>query len=360
MIPIFKPYMPKEVESGLAEILYSGKLSFGKYGKMFEKEVKNYISNDLFISISSYNQAILIALSTLGIINGDEIIASPVSCLASNQPFVVRGVKVVWADVNPSTGTLDVDDVKRRITKKTKAIFLNHYCGYAGNIDEISALAKEKGIYFVEDCVEAFGTIYNGKRIGNTGADVSIFSFQTVRLPNTIDGGGLSFKDKELYNKASKIRDYGIDRAKFRDEMNEINPNCDIKLEGYGALLSEVNSYIGLRQFEKLDQLLEIQRSNALQWKNRLIDSKDIKVVEAIDKVVPNYWVFGVFVENKGEKIQEFRNNGFYATGVHINNNIYSVFDNSIELKGVSEFINSFIALPCGWWLNMLNKKNER
>ena len=188
MIPIFKPYMPENITSGIEDILYSGKLSYGDKGKEFEETLSSYIGNDKVLTISSYNQALLIVLSTLGLKPGDEIIASPVSCLASNQPFVVKGLKVIWADVNPLSGSLSVDDVRSKITTNTKAIFHNHYCGYLGDIEAMNALGKEYGIPVIDDCIEAFGSELHGKKTGNLGTDITVFSFQTVRLPNTVDG----------------------------------------------------------------------------------------------------------------------------------------------------------------------------
>ena len=146
MIPIFKPYMPENIIPEIDKILYSSKLSYGEIGKEFEKKLAVYIDNEKVLTISSYNQALLILLSTLGLKAGDEIITSPVSCLASNQPFVVKGLKVVWADIDPKRGTLNVDDVRSKITSSTKAIFHNHYCGYLGNINEINA---SQYIYFM-------------------------------------------------------------------------------------------------------------------------------------------------------------------------------------------------------------------
>ena len=354
MIPIFKPYMPENIQEGLNEILYSGKLSYGKYGRAFEKKISEYISHKNVLTVSTYNQALLIVLSTLGLKPGDEVIASPVSCLASNQPFVIKGLKVIWADVNPLSGTLSVDDVRSKITSKTKAIFHNHYCGYLGNIEEMNALGKEFEIPVIDDCIEAFGSELNGKKTGNLGTDITIFSFQTVRLPNTIDGGALVFKDKAMFEKAKMIRDYGIDRTHFRDELNEINPLCDINLEGYGALMSEINSFIGLKQMNDIASLIKKQRINAQSWQNIIGDMKAVSSLEITTNTLPNRWVYGVLAKNKIETIKEFREDGFYATSVHINNNIYSVFKNKVELKGVNEFINHFVAIPCGWWLNKI------
>lgn len=352
MIPIFKPYMPERITEELEKILYSGNLAFGKYGKQFEETIKAYLNSKNVLTISSYNHALLIVLSALGLKPGDEIIASPVSCLASNQPFAVKGLRVIWADVEPSTGTMDVEDVKRKISKKTSAIFHNHYCGYLGYIDEINAIGQEYGIPVIDDCIEAFGSELNGRKTGDLGSDISVFSFQTVRLPNTIDGGALVFKKKELCDRAKLIRDYGIDRASFRNELNEINVDCDIKLEGYGGLMSEINSLIGLKQMSNISSLLERQRKNAKKWDQILLEKKGIKSLKLTPNSLPNYWVYGTIADNRNNTIKEFRKFGYYATSVHINNNIYSIFNNKKELKGVDEFIDHFVALPCGWWIN--------
>jgi dTDP-4-amino-4,6-dideoxygalactose transaminase len=353
MIPIFKPYMPEGIMPEIEKILYSGNLAFGKYGKLFEQSLKEYIGNERTLTVSSYNHAMLIVLSTLGLKPGDEVIASPVSCLASNQPFIIKNLKVIWADVNPKTGSINPDDIRKRITSKTKAIFHNHYCGYVGEIEEISKIAKEFGLIVIDDAIEAFGAEFQGEKIGNIGSDITVFSFQTVRLPNTIDGAAISFKDQDLFEKALKIRDYGIDRSKFRNSLGEISDAYDIKLEGYGALMSEINSYIGIEQMKNIESLLAKQQQNAIIWNNKISEEKEIVPLLINKDTIPNYWVYGVLCENKIQALEKFRSDGWYATGVHINNNIYSVFNNKEELKGVNEFINSYLALPCGWWFDL-------
>lgn len=352
MIPIFKPYMPKQIFPELEEILYSGNLAYGKYGQLFEAALAKYIDNPQIITVSSYNQAMLMALSILDLKHGDEIIASPVSCLASNQPFVIKGLRVIWADIDPNTGSLCVEDVRKKINTKTKAIFHNHFCGFLGNITAINQLAKQHGLWVVDDCIEAFGSEFEGKKAGNLGADLSIFSFQTVRLPNTVDGAAISFSSRELYEKAKLIRDYGIDRRNFRTTLGEINPQCDITIEGYGATMSEINSFIGCKQMEDIPLLLEKQQNNAHYWNDFFLESKSIRPLQLSPNTRPNYWVYGVLCEDKSKALASFRDKNYYATSVHINNNIYSVFKNHEKLKGVNDFMVKYIALPCGWWMN--------
>lgn len=354
MIPIYKPFMPANIGLELNEILYSGQLSYGQYGKAFEASIKKFIGCEYVLTVSSYNMAMLVAIATLDLKSGDEIIASPVSCLASNQPFATQGIQIVWADIDPLTGMLDPVDVKRKIGPKTKAIAHNHFCGYVGKVNEINQLGKEFGIPVIDDAIEAFGSVYGGEKIGNLGTDVTVFSFQTVRLPNTIDGGAIAFAKKEDFEKALFIRDYGIDRSRFRLESGEINPECDIQLPGYGCLMSELNSYIGLRQMDEIQSLLELQTKNAEKWNLDLLKQSDIKPLGLVSDTQPNYWVFGTLSDNKQATIQYFKSSGYFATGVHINNNIYSVFNNHAELAGVNQFQQQFVAIPCGWWVEKI------
>ena len=212
----------------------------------------------------------------------------------------------------------------------------------------------EHGIPVIDDCVEAFGSKYKGNYTGNLGTDVTIFSFQTVRLPNTIDGGAIVFKDSDLYKKALLTRDFGIRRDIFRDENNEISAKCDISLSGYGATMSDINSYIGCCQMDEIMMLLESQQRNAKKW-DVIIEQTYPRFyrLNQRDQIQPNYWVYGFLCDRKIEVMLDFRKQGYYASGVHLNNNCYSVFGNTEKLCGVNDFMKKFVAIPCGWWLNL-------
>jgi len=351
MIPLYKPYMPAELPE-LDAILHSGALAFGKYGKEFEQKLQSFVGVNQLTLVNSFNSAILVALATLGIRPGDEIIASPMACLASNQPHITTGTKVVWADVDPLTGTLNPERVKKKITSKTKAIFHNHYCGYPGYVDEINEIGHDFGIPVVDDAIEAFGSEYKGSKIGNIGTDATIFSFQAVRLPTTIDGGAVVFKDKKLYEKSLLVRDSGIDRKYFRDDLGEINPDYDIKISGFGATMSDVNSYIGLQQLNDIEKLIEKQRNNAKYWDDLICKKFPYySTLNCRKEVYPNYWVYGILTDKKVEALLKFRDMGYHSSGVHFPNNYYSVFGKQEKLPGVDEFYSRFLAIPCGWWV---------
>lgn len=352
MIPLYKPYMP-EVPL-VDEILHSGQLAYGKYGKEFERLLREFFTVENLIVTNSYNLAILVSLSALGIQPGDTVIASPMACLTSTQPLLSAGINIRWGDVDPATGTLSPDSVLNLMPIKPKAIIHNHFCGFVGYVDEINEIGREYGVPVIDDCIEAFGSEYKGRKLGNTGTDITVFSFNAVRVPNTLDGGAIVFKRKELFEKSLLIRDAGIDRSCFRDSLGEINPDCDISLIGHSATMDEVKGYIGSRQMTKVDWILKRQRQNALAWDQILMNDDNLIPIKS-KTCQPNYWVYGTLAKNKSEAIVRYRNKGFYASGVHINNNIYSVFKDKSRLPGVNEFNGRFVALPCGWWADIEN-----
>lgn len=351
MIPLYKPFMP-DVPL-VNEILHSGQLAYGKYGREFENILRTYFKTEKLLVTNTFNMAILVALTTLGLKPGDKAIVSPMACLASTQPLLSMGIKVIWSDIDPKLGTLDPESVRNLIKHNPKVIIHNHFCGYPGHIDEINAIGLEFGIPVVDDGIEAFGSEYKGKRIGNLGTDVTIFSFNPVRFPNTLDGGVVIFKDETLHKKSILVRDAGIDRSNFRDEYGEIDPSCDIEIVGHSATPMEVGSYIGIQQMKHADEILSKQRSNAQQWDEIFQNNADISPIKC-KELNPNYWVYGVLVLNKLEYLKMFREKGYYASGVHLNNNTYSVFGNQRELPGVRSFYKSFLALPSGWWVDVI------
>lgn len=342
--------MPEKLPE-IDAILHSGALAYGKWGRAFEQSIKDFVGcPEDVLAVNSFTAAIQVVLSTLGIGSADEIIASPQSCLASTQPLATYGAKVVWADIDPARGTLCPESVENKITANTKIIFHNHHCSYPGYIDEINALGRKYGITVIDDCIESFGSRYKGRMLGNLSTDITIFSFQTVRLPNTIDGGAMIFKDRKLYEKAVRVRDLGVDRTTFRDSMGEISPLSDVPMHGYGVTMNEVSSYIGYCQMLDLPDLFESQRINARIWREQIAAQyPDMRLLDTQD-TEPSYWVFGVLSDDKIQTLNHFRELGYSTSGVHVPNTYYSIFGSQGHFPGVEEFYNQFVALPCGWW----------
>lgn len=352
MIPLFKVFMPEGIEDEIGKILHSGQLAYGEYSKKFEEKLRTFVGNQHLLTISG--NSVHFALKLIGIKEDDEVIASPMACLATNQPVAYCGAKMVWADIDPLTASLDPEDVKRKITPKTKAIIHYHWAGYPGYIDEINAIAKEKGIYVIEDASESFGAEYKGNKLGNTTTDIVCYSFTPVRLPNAIDGGGLAFNEKALFEKACLMRDYGINRSKFRDNLGEISSTCDISMPAEGCTMNNISGYVGYNQMDYIDNFYQKQRRNANQWRLKLKSKGDITFLKSREEINPSYWAYTVLTESRDQLLKDFRNGGFYASKMHLRNDFYSVFGTYMnDFKGLNEFSNKQLNLPCGWWINI-------
>jgi dTDP-4-amino-4,6-dideoxygalactose transaminase len=351
MKPLYKVFIPTDIAQDISLVLSSGQISSGKLAKEFEKAVASYIGCNYFLSTNNYNTASQLVWETIGINPGDEIIASPMSCLASNQPLAMKRAKLVWADIDPQVGSLDPSSVKKKITSKTKAILHYHWCGYPGHIDEVLQIASDYGLPVVEDAIESFGTLYKGKLMGNTGADFTLFSFQPTRLPCSVDGGGVVFKSKENFEKATLIRDFGIDRKRFRNHVSEIEESCDISLPGFSGGLNELSAAIGLKSLLQVPSLLGQQRTNAISNKQYLSDEFGISNYVDNRNGDPNYWVFSFLSDDSSQLLVELRKRGVYASRVHLRNDRYSVFGTfDPKLVGVNDFEKRQLSIPSGWW----------
>ena len=346
MIPLFQPFVPENIQNEISTTLYSGQLAFGKEGNAFEQQLNQWLETKNALVVSSYDAALSLILNIFGLKANDEVALSPLCCLRSSQPLARLGVKVVWVDIDPMTGTMSPESLRQKITPRTKLIINYHHLGYVGYSCDIYSIGKHYGIPVLEDCLDGIGGIDHGKKAGTT-CDAAVFSFDAVRLPNTIEGGAIWLSDNRLVELAKLKRDLGIDRALYRDERKEARIDCDIAVTGFACKLNEINSLIGQKQIPLLNQLLNNRAKNADFWQNYLSETKQGTPLKIIYGTIPNYWVFGLLVKNKIEAIDQFRQLGYWASGVHVPNNNYSIFGKEPTLPGVQEFHEHFIALPC-------------
>ncbi len=344
--------MPSGITGTVEDILYSGKLAFGAHGHAFETALNEYLGSSNTVVVSSFGSAIELMLNIFRIGPDSEVIMSPMGCLRSSQPVACRGARIVWADIDPATGTLSPESVEQKITARTRLIVNYHHLGYVGYTDELNRIGAEHGIPVVEDCLDGIGGEYKGKKVGVCG-DAAVISFDAVRLPNAIDGGAVVFRDPELASMARLKRDLGVDRQRYRDGNHEIYPGCDITMTGYACTLSDVHSVIALRQMPELESLLGRRRANADWWRRKLADRTDCRPLHEVPGTRPNYWVFGLLTDRKLELLKEFRAQGYFASGIHLQNNLYSVFGQREKLPGTEEFHRRFLALPTPSWCEL-------
>lgn len=349
-IPMFQPFIPNSLN--FISLLNKNNISYGEYGNLFEESLRTFINNEYTLTFVNFNIAYFSLLGTLGIKTGDEVLVSPLACLESLQPLKAYGLRIKWVDVNYETGLLDLNSILQKITKKTKLIVINHYLGNVADIRSITRLAKDNKIQVINDCIDSFGSRYNNYILGDIIHNSNfIFSFSAVRNPNTVTGACVCFSNNIDFHKCRIIRDNGIDRSIFRLENGEINPNCDIKIIGYSGLMNEISSYIGYIQMLHIDELLERQVKIARKWSTIFSEHFPEIVQNFYTNHDTNYWVYGFHSFDVESTKSKLDNMGFSYSQVHINNNIYSIFEDNSDLPNVSKFMQTFLAVPTGWWV---------
>ena len=248
MIPLFKVHYPKEIGYKIEEVLKRGFITEGEYSDKFEKLFSSYVGNDNTCLVNSCTSALTLAYHASNLSPGDEVITTAMTCMATNEPLHQTGAKIVFADIDPNTGNIDPESVKKKITSKTKLIVGVHWAGQPFDIDEISSIAKENNIKVVEDAAHALGARYNDKRIGSH-SDFVCFSFQAIKHMTTVDGGSISCNNKQDSERIRRLKWFGLDRKFSGGSRWE----QDIVECGYKMHMNNINAVIGIEQMKHVD-----------------------------------------------------------------------------------------------------------
>lgn len=260
MIKLFKPYVSYRAIYYVVRTLLGTQLAEGKMVKQFEKEFGEKFGKKHVVAVNSGTSALELAYDLAGIKKGDEVITPVLTCTATNLPLVRRGAKIVFADTDYDLN-ISIEDVKRKITKKTKAIVFVHFGGNNRGLKELKKIAKERGIYLIEDAAQAVGSDYWGV------ADFTCVSLQAIKILTSGDGGILICRSKRDEETAKRVRWFGIDR-----EKKQAGIDVDVKEAGYKYHMSDITASIGLGNLRSIDkviahrkELIKIYQSNGLQ-----------------------------------------------------------------------------------------------
>lgn len=352
-IPLFKVFMPESVIGPLQEVLFSGYIGEGPKVKEFESQLAPWFGNSNVLTLNSGTSALQLALRLSNVTFGDEVISTPMTCTATNEPIMAMGAKIVWADIDPWTGNIDTEKVAGKITSKTKAIMCVHWGGYPCELDELNAIAARYGLTVIEDAAHAFGAEYGGKAIGSV-SDFSCFSFQAIKHITTVDGGALTCRRQSDCERGRLLRWYGIDRNTNRKDLR-----CeeDILEYGYKFHMNDVAATIGIEQLKCVKHTLEKHRANARCYDEAFANLKTVRPLRYKKDCLSSYWLYTIRVKNREQFVEHMKKAGVMVSGVHARNDTHTMFkDFKVPLAGVDEFVSEQVSIPVGWWLT----KNER
>lgn len=351
MIPLFKVFMNKDVNSYLLETIHSGWIGQGEKVELFEKALCNRFNNSNVVALSAGTHGLHLALILAGVEEGDEVITTALTCTAMNWPILMQRAKIVWADIKKSDLNIDPIDIERKITSKTKAIMAVHWGGYPCDLFEIATIAKKYNLLFIADAAHACGATYGRLEIGHCiMEDYTVFSFQAIKHITCGDGGALFTKHYVDAERARRLRWFGIDREKICKDMR-----CEEDVEEFGYMyhMNDIAAVIGICNLKKLDWMIEKQKSNADYYREELKNINGITLLENKDDRESANWFFSMLIENR-ERFFDRMNymKQIHVSRVHERNDKFSCTEEfKIDLPNLNEVADKIIALPCGWWV---------
>ena len=308
-----------------------------------EKNFANYIGVKYAISTSSCTGALHIAMQSLGITEGDEVIVPDITWVATARVVSYLGATPIFADIQKDSWNIDVNSIEKLITKKTKAIIAVHLYGNPANLLQLKKLSSKYKIRLVEDAAPAIGSSYKGLRCGTVG-DFSAFSFQGAKLMVAGEGGMLCTNNSKLYKIAKKISDHGR------------NPNKTFWIDGPGLKykISNIQAAFVLGQLERVNDLILMKRRIFYWYKEFLKKNMNLSLLEEKEYTYSNYWMVSASINKNSNKkrdrlIKYLKKNNIDSRPVFSPISKYPIWNKNYKTNNVAKTIGfSSLNLPSG------------
>ena len=347
-IPLFKIYWDEEDVQSVTEAIKAGmNWATGPNVGKFEELIAHYVGTKYAVTFNSGTSALHTALLAHEIKNGDEVIVPSFTFIATaNAPLFV-GANPVFADIEEETFGLDPEDVKEKITEKTKAIIPIHYGGCPCKIRELKEIAEDYGLILIEDAAESLGARIGDKKVGAFG-DSTMLSFCQNKIITTGDGGALITDSKEIYEKLKLIRSHG--RLETQDYFSS-SEYMDYVTLGYNFRMSNITAALGIAQLKKIDRIIEMRRENAKYLTTTL--KREIK--EILTPASPRdyynvYQMYTIRVDRRDELMKHLADSGImtkvYFLPVHLTHFYKNELGYMCKLPVTEEISTQVLTLP--------------
>jgi len=297
-----KQFIDKEDIAAVVDVLKGDWLTTGPLTEKFEKEVAKYCGVDFAVAVSSGTAALDIAIQTLNLPKGSEIITTPLTFIATINSILFNNLNPVLADIDSKTYNLSPESIRSKITEKTKAILYVDYAGQPCNIDQIKEIAKENNLFIIEDAAQAFGAEYNGQKIGGF-ADMTIFSFHPVKHITTGEGGMVLTNNAEYFKKLRCLRNHGINKELLERLGPQADWGYDITDLARNYRITDVQCALGLSQLKKSEDFLQRREQIAQKYFDELKDITEITLPYIQKNLRTSWHLFPILINNYNRDI---------------------------------------------------------
>ena len=291
MIPVYQPFLGGREKEYVNQCLDSTWISSrGEFISRFESEFARYIGAEHATTVSNGTVALHLAMAALGLGPGDEVIVPTLTYVASVNTILQTGASVVYAESRADTWNVSVPDVRSRITPKTKAVMVVHLYGLSCDMDEVVALCKEHNLLLIEDCAEAFGSLYKGQHVGTFG-DVATFSFFGNKTITTGEGGMVVSKNKDIHERACHLKSQGVSKTReyWHDEL------------AFNYRMTNICAAIGLAQLERADETIALKRQVA-DWYREALEGLPLQMHAEQPGTRHSYWMCSVLLDDPSQR----------------------------------------------------------
>ncbi|MDO6355568.1 DegT/DnrJ/EryC1/StrS family aminotransferase [Caloramator sp. CAR-1] len=315
-VPLAKPDITQKEVDAVVEVMKSGILSIGPKIEEFEKKVAEYVGVKYAVAVNSGTSALNLIVKALGIGKDDEVITTPFSFVASVNCFLMEGAKPVFVDIDPKTLNMNIDEVEKHITPKTKAILAVDVFGQPINMKRLREIADKHNLHLIEDSCEALGSVYDGVKAGKL-ADAAAFAFYPNKQITTGEGGVIVTNNKGIAELAQSLRSQGRAITGFWLHHERL---------GYNYRMSELNAALGSIQMDRLDEIIQKRLKVANRYNEILSRIEGVEVPYIDPKVdVMSYFVYVVKLArdvDRDKVMAYLKENGVgcrpYFTPIHV------------------------------------------
>ncbi|OGC47063.1 MAG: spore coat polysaccharide biosynthesis protein SpsC [Candidatus Portnoybacteria bacterium RIFCSPLOWO2_01_FULL_43_11] len=311
-IPLSKPYLNQKEFQAVKQVLKSGWLTYGPKNQEFEKNFAEYIGVKYAVTLNSCASALFTAIKSLEITG--EVILPSFTFSASANAIETAGAKPVFTEINYETGNIDLKDIERRITKKTQAIMPVHFAGQSCKMDKITALAKKRKLFIIEDSAEALGAEWQDRKTGSFG--IGCFSFFPTKNITTGEGGMITTNDEKLFQKIKTLIGHGISKSTSQRVREQKPWFRAAVLAGYNFRMSNLLASLGVEQLKKLDKMNDLRRKHAAYLNKKLKDLKQIELPKEIPQAKHVYQMYTIKIRrgNRDLLVKKLKEKGIEAS----------------------------------------------
>jgi len=351
--PAYEPWISDEDKKIVKKTLTQSMLTLGPQLEKFENDFCKYSKAKYAVAVSNCTAALHLSLMALGIKKDDEVIIPDLTFVADANAILACNAKPVIVDINKENFFLSISNIKKNITKKTKAIIPVHIYGQVCNIEEILDVAKDNNLKVIEDCAHAVGTFHKSKHVGTLG-NTGCFSFYPTKNITTAEGGMVITNSEKIAEKVRHLRNHGMTKSLKSRYSSEYPWIFDIKQPGYNYRLDEIRAALGITQLKRIKKINELRKKASSYYNKNLQNIPGIILPDMVNDKTHSYHLYTIRVTkpyklSRNQLFKKLKDNGIRTTVYWMPIHKYTAYRKFVKTSNIlntTKIYDEILALP--------------